>query len=103
MANATIFEAKTRLSELIRRAQAGETVTITSGREKKPVVRLVPVEHAEPVKKPQRLGLLYDPNFVLGDAFWEPLSDVEMGIAHDPFDEVIRAGLKDSESNRDSE
>ncbi|GGG95829.1 type II toxin-antitoxin system Phd/YefM family antitoxin [Silvibacterium dinghuense] len=100
MASATVFEAKTRLSELIRKALAGETVIITSGRDKKPVVRLEPIE---PVKKPQRLGFLYDPNFKLGDAFWEPLSDVEMGIASDPFDEVIRAGMRSSESDRDSE
>ena len=40
MVTATIFEAKTGLSELIKKAQAGETVVITSGRDKKPVARI---------------------------------------------------------------
>jgi len=54
MITATIFEAKTRLSELIKQAQKGTEVVITSGREKKPVARLVPIE---PVKLP-RLGFM---------------------------------------------
>ena len=41
---ATIFEAKTNLSELLKRAQAGEEVILTSGREKTPVARLTPIE-----------------------------------------------------------
>ena len=52
MITATIFEAKTKLSELIRQVQAGETVVITSGREKTPVARLEAVEQ----KKTKRLG-----------------------------------------------
>ena len=78
----TMFEAKTNLSELVRKAQAGEEVIITSGRERKPMVRLQPIEPVEK-KKPQRLGLLYNPNFELTDAFWEPLSDEEMGYGFD--------------------
>ena len=73
---ATIFEAKTGLSELIKKAQAGETVVITSGRDKKPVAR---IEAIEPVKK-KRLGVRETPRFELGEAFWEPLSDEEMGL-----------------------
>ena len=73
---ATIFEAKTGLSELIKKAQAGETVVITSGRDKKPVAR---IEAIEPVKK-MRLGVMLNPNFELTDAFWEPLTDEEMGL-----------------------
>jgi prevent-host-death family protein len=69
MISATIFEAKTNLSALVKRAQKGETVIITSGRKKTPVVKLTPIE---PVPK-KRLGAMYDPDFVLGDAFWEPL------------------------------
>jgi prevent-host-death family protein len=69
MATATIFEAKTNLSELIRKAQKGETVIITSGRSKTPVAKLMPIE---PVVK-KRLGVMETPGFVLGDAFWEPL------------------------------
>lgn len=76
MITATIFEAKTNLSELVKRACAGETVIITSGREKTPVARIEPIK---PVEK-KRLGGLEDPNFVLTDAFWEPFP---MG----PFDD----------------
>ncbi len=69
MTTATIFEAKTKLSELVRKAQAGETVIITSGREKTPVVKLEPVKPF----KPKRLGVRETPGFVLGPGFWEPL------------------------------
>ncbi len=72
---ATIFEAKTRLSELVKRAQAGETVIITSGRNKTPVAKLEPIE---PVKF-KRLGLHEDANYVLSDAFWEPLPEDALG------------------------
>ena len=48
MITASIFEAKTNLSDLVRKAQSGETVIITSGREKTPVARL---EAIQPVKK----------------------------------------------------
>jgi prevent-host-death family protein len=67
--NATVFEAKSNLSDLLRKAQEGEEVIITSGREKKPVARLVAIEPFEP----KRLGLLEDPAFQLTEAFWEPL------------------------------
>jgi prevent-host-death family protein len=69
MTTATIFEAKTNLSALLKQVQKGETVIITSGRKKTPVAKLEPIE---PVIK-KRLGAMYDPDFVLGDAFWEPL------------------------------
>jgi antitoxin (DNA-binding transcriptional repressor) of toxin-antitoxin stability system len=71
MITATIFEAKTKLSELVKKACAGETVIITSGRKKIPVARLEPIK---PVVK-KRLGILEDPTFVLTDAFWEPLPE----------------------------
>jgi antitoxin (DNA-binding transcriptional repressor) of toxin-antitoxin stability system len=67
---ATIFEAKTNLSELIQRAQSGETVTITSGREKRPVAELKAI--GAPAK-PKRLGAMETPGFELGEAFWKPL------------------------------
>ena len=77
MITATMFEAKTKLSELVRKAQEGETVIITSGREKKPVARIEPFEAAP---KKRRLGLLYNPNFELTDAFWEPLPEEELRL-----------------------
>jgi antitoxin (DNA-binding transcriptional repressor) of toxin-antitoxin stability system len=69
MVKATIFEAKTNLSALVKKAQKGETVIITSGRKKVPVAKLEPIQ---PVAK-KRLGVMETPGFVLGDAFWEPL------------------------------
>ena len=69
MVKATIFEAKTNLSALIKKVEKGETVIITSGRKKIPVAKLEPIQ---PVGK-RRLGTMYDPNFKLTDAFWEPL------------------------------
>jgi prevent-host-death family protein len=74
MATATIFEAKTNLSELIKKAQAGEEVVITSGRERTPVARL---EAIAPVKK-QRLGLLAHLGYVLPESFFDPLPQEEL-------------------------
>ncbi len=54
MVMSTIFEAKSNLSELLRKAQAGESIVITSGRDKTPVARL---EAIHPVQK-KRLGVL---------------------------------------------
>ena len=74
---ATIFEAKTNLSELVRKAQEGEEVIITSGRQKTPVAKLVAIEE----KKLPRLGFMLKPGFELTDAFWEPMSDEECGYS----------------------
>jgi prevent-host-death family protein len=71
MITATIFEAKTNLSALVKKAQSGETVIITSGRSKTPAAKIVPIE---PVVK-KRLGAMYDPNFVMPDSFWDPLPE----------------------------
>jgi antitoxin (DNA-binding transcriptional repressor) of toxin-antitoxin stability system len=58
----TIHEAKTQFSKLIAKALAGDEVVITSGREKKPVIRLVKFEAK--------------PNRVLGFApHWPQLHD----------------------------
>ncbi|MGD0444672.1 MAG: toxin-antitoxin system subunit antitoxin [Edaphobacter sp.] len=66
---ATIFEAKTHLSELVKKAQSGKTVIITSGRDKKPVAK---IEAIKPVE-PKRLGVMETPGFKIPDSFWEPL------------------------------
>ncbi len=73
---ATIFEAKTNFSNLVKQAQKGEMVTITSGRKKTPVARL---EAVQPVKK-KRLGALETPGFVLSEQFFEPLPDEELRL-----------------------
>ncbi len=80
---ATIFEAKTNFSELVKKAQKGEEVIITSGRAKTPVAKLVAIE---PVKK-KRIGFLDMPGFELGDAFWEPLPEEELRLWNGEGDE----------------
>jgi prevent-host-death family protein len=76
MITASIFEAKTSLSELLKKAQKGEEVIITSGRNKTPVARL---EAIHPVAK-KRLGALETPGFKLTDAFDEPLPEEELRL-----------------------
>lgn len=76
MIKASIFEAKTHLSELLKQAQKGEVVIITSGRDKTPVARL---EAIVPAKK-KRLGALETPGFVLSEEFFEPLPDEELRL-----------------------
>jgi len=80
MTTATIHEAKTHLSRLIKEALAGGEVTITQGRTGEELVKLVP---AKPVRKKKRVpGWLAhtlppgkDP---LEDGFWDPLPPEEL-------------------------
>jgi prevent-host-death family protein len=93
MTSATIFEAKTNLSELIKRAQAGETVIITSGRDKTPVAELQPIAP----KQPKRLGALHTPGFELGEAFWEPLPagwDGESDESDEPLNQQVHLAIE---------
>jgi prevent-host-death family protein len=76
MTTATIFEAKTNLSKLVQKALQGEDVLITSGRDRKPVVRLVPIE---PVRKNRRLGFLKG-KIEIGPEFFEPLPEDELRL-----------------------
>ncbi|MCL2659652.1 MAG: type II toxin-antitoxin system prevent-host-death family antitoxin [Acidobacteriaceae bacterium] len=71
MVHATMFEAKTRLSDLVKRAQRGEKVVLTSGRKKTPVAMIVSVK---PLKK-RPLGLFYNPNFEIPADFDELPAD----------------------------
>lgn len=68
----TVHDAKTNLSKLIERAEAGEEVIIA--RRDQPAVRLVPV-HA---KMPKRQFGAYKGQATLTDAFFEPLPEVEL-------------------------
>ena len=76
MHKATIFEAKTNLSNLVQRALNGEEVQITSGRERKPVVRLVPVD---PPAASRRIGFLLGRGDV-GPEFFDPLPEDELRL-----------------------
>jgi prevent-host-death family protein len=86
MTKATMFEAKTNLSELVKKAQAGETVIITSGKARTPVARLEPIA---PVKH-QRLGFLKHLDLPpIPDSVWfDPLPEEELRMWHegDPDD-----------------
>ena len=61
-----IHEAKTQLSQLLRRVAAGEEIVIA--RSGKPIARLVPIE-----KTPQRLIGLDEGLFKVPDDFDDPL------------------------------
>jgi antitoxin (DNA-binding transcriptional repressor) of toxin-antitoxin stability system len=82
---ASIFEAKTNLSALVKEAQKGKTVIITSGREKKPVAK---IEAIQPVKT-SRLGFMETPGFELTDAFWEPLPEEELALWNGEGDDIL--------------
>lgn len=70
MTTVNVHEAKTNLSDLIARAEAGEEVVIA--RANKPVVRLVAV-HQRPAKR--ILGLNAGPGFWMADDFDAPMAD----------------------------
>ena len=70
-----VLEAKNRLSQLIKRAQAGEEVVIANRGE--PVVRLVP---AKSIAGPSRAG---DPAAILGWLREHPLPSYARRPAHE--------------------
>lgn len=61
MTEASMFVAKTKLSELVRRAQRGEKVVLTSGRKKTPVAMIVALKPA----RERAFDLFHHPNFDL--------------------------------------
>lgn len=74
MTTITIHAAKTHLSKLIERAEAGEEVIIA--RRNKPVVRLVPIEAPKPKRQ---FGAMKGKVWV-GPEFFEPLPDEELRL-----------------------
>jgi len=83
----TVHEAKTHMSRLLARVEAGEEIIIARG--KVEVAKLVPLQ---PVVKPRRVpGWLahekpVGSKGILDNGFWDPLTDEEMGLAHDDAD-----------------
>lgn len=69
---ATIFEAKTKLSELVKRAQQGERIVLTNGRKRTPVAEIVAVKPA----KERIFDLFPNPGFDL-PADFDDLPDAE--------------------------
>jgi prevent-host-death family protein len=68
----TVHDAKTNLSKLIERAEAGEEVIIARG--DKPVVRLVPLFLPKP-RRPGQSGRIAIPS---DDFFFAPLPEEEL-------------------------
>lgn len=65
-----VHEAKTHLSRLLERVEAGEEIVLA--RAGKPIARLVLVMAPLPERRPGRL------EGSVGDAFFEPLPDSEL-------------------------
>ena len=81
MQTVTVHEAKTHMSRLLARVEAGEEIIIARG--KVEVAKLVPLHT---VKRPDRVPGRFahqspDGRPIIGPAFWEPQSEEEMGIA----------------------
>jgi len=75
MATINMHQAKTELSDLVARAEAGEEIIIA--RHNKPAVKLVPVEEAP--KKPRVPGALAHLRGKIPDSlFFDPLPDEEL-------------------------
>lgn len=75
MSTFTVHEAKTNLSKLIERAEAGEEVIIARG--DKPVVRLVPLALKKHPRTPGQLAGLSEPS---DDFFFAPLPEDELKL-----------------------
>lgn len=80
MEKVTVHEAKTNLSRLLRRIEAGEEIIICRG--KTAVARLTGISKPEDKREPRKPGRLKG-LFEVPDAFFEPLSDEEMGLTSD--------------------
>jgi prevent-host-death family protein len=72
MTTVEINEAKTQLSQLIARAEAGEEIIIARG--DRPVVRLIPIAKAKPKRAP---GTLKDKITLPDEFFFDPLPEGE--------------------------
>jgi prevent-host-death family protein len=70
----SIHAAKTHLSRLIARAEAGEEIVIARG--KKPVVKIVPLASA----KPKRVFGSMRGQFTIAPEFYEPMSEEELAL-----------------------
>ncbi len=72
MAVVTVHAAKTNLSQLLERAEAGEEIIIARGQV--PVVKLVPI-----AIRPKRQPGLF-PDVVVGPEFFDPLPEEELRL-----------------------
>jgi antitoxin (DNA-binding transcriptional repressor) of toxin-antitoxin stability system len=86
---ATMHQAKTNLSKLVKLAIAGEEVILVNGRKRVPAVKLVPVAKNVPAdevtsfpkfKDGKRPIGLYKGLIDIGPEFFEPLPDDELAL-----------------------
>lgn len=80
MPTVTVHEAKTHMSKLLARVEAGEEIVIARGKEE--IAKIVPL-HPKPAGK-RKIGWLAhtlpagkDP---LEDGFWDPLPEDHLGL-----------------------
>jgi antitoxin (DNA-binding transcriptional repressor) of toxin-antitoxin stability system len=85
MATVTIHQAKTELSKLIARAEAGEEIVIARGKD--PVVRLARIETKRVRRKP---GLLKGQLEVPDSFFFDPLPEEELALWEGSNDDPLR-------------
>jgi prevent-host-death family protein len=71
MATVNVHDAKTHLSALLQRVEAGEEIVIA--RSGQPVAKLVPVQKSQP-----RVPGRWKGKIVIHDSFFEPLSEEEL-------------------------
>ena len=82
MQTVTVHEAKTHMSRLLARVEAGEEIVIARG--KTEIAKIVPLH---PRKRPDRVAgwlaheKLPGSKGILDNGFWDPLGDEEMGLA----------------------
>ena len=69
----TIHKAKTELSKLLKRVEAGEEIIIARG--EKQIARIIPAE--APARKPRGRGA-WKGKFTLPDSFFDPLPADEL-------------------------
>lgn len=84
MPTVNVHEAKTHLSRLLARVEAGEEVIIARGKQE--IAKLVPLNPPAPKRRvPGRLAHLVPAGKgdILAHGFWDPLTDEEMGLADD--------------------
>ena len=74
----TVHAAKTNLSKLIERAEAGEEIVIARG--KKPVVRLIPVGVPAHVLRRRAFGVLKGKLKLPNSFFFEALPEEELKL-----------------------
>jgi len=74
MATFTIHNAKTNLSQLVSRAEAGEEIVLARG--KQPVAKIVPLQPAKPKRQ---FGSLRG-KFKVGPEFFEPMTPEELDL-----------------------